>query len=224
MNRNRTRKGTGSPFRFYVASDEDAQARKTVAALRGEIPPLTVPPAGELAERMADEFTQFVQVMEAGAPGRPSVYAAYLRAGAWFAGYHEPDDWPDDLKGYAARRPPQVQQCFYNSLMAGLGGPARELGLSYFEGIVYLPRCPFPIEHAWLGAAPATGPAGVAVDLTFPAADRDDRTKDPNFRKGAVYCGLSVPWGFLARVTVAEEHARPRLAGWLATAIAHCGG
>lgn len=202
--------------RVFLTPTEGVKARGHADAVSGRTQPLVSVPDVPLASDMVAQFREYDRTA-----GRlVSIYGAYLRAGTWFTGYHEPHEWPAPLVGYTNVKPPLVRMCFYNSMMAGVVGPARELGLSYFEGVVYLPAFPFPIEHAWLG----TESGGTAVDLTFPAADRSELSADPTFRTGAVYCGLAIPWGFLTRLTVADEHVRPRLADWLATAVAHCEG
>jgi hypothetical protein len=105
---------------------------------------------------------------------------------------------------------------FEDREFAVISGPARdEAGLDYYEGFVAFSACPVPIEHAWLG----TEAGGVAFDLTLPINDAEECRDFSNFRSGAVYCGVKIPAGFLARVTIADECTGPRLSQWLTVAV-----
>lgn len=177
----------------------------------------TAPPVENDAAKLLTDLMGFAANSRI---GPRSYYGALYRAGVWFVGYSKPEEWPRPVCEYAQRMQPKACQCYHNSALAVMVGPADELGLMYFEGVVSLPSCPFPIEHAWLG----TVAGGVAVDLTFPAADADEQSANPKFREGAVYCGIPIPSSFIRRITIRERYSRPRLGDWLTAAVDSAGG
>jgi len=197
-----------------LAAKEWPEARELVRTMSGAA--VKEYPAGcEVAAFLFDFLTKCAQVMP-----RPNYFTTLERCGVWFRGYTHPREYPEPLAAYVSHRKPRPQQCYYNSTMALLLGPAEELGLSYFEGWMCLPRLNVPIEHAWLG----TDAGGVAVDLTLPTVDRDGDEQAAEMRAGTVYCGMRVPPGFLNRLTVTEALARPRLGDWIAAAVDYVKG
>lgn len=209
MTTKRKRGSHGRRPRVSLNPAERTEARELFNAMSGGA--IRQPPEGATAALLADVFALSVKLQ----PGL-SYYSALQSCGVWFTGYHEPENWPDPLKRWARIRRPQKQQCFHNSTLAVISGPASdEAGLDYYEGFVAFPACPVPIEHAWLG----TAAGGVAVDLTLPINDAEECRDFTNFRAGAVYCGVKIPAGFLARMTIADECTGPRLSQWLAVAV-----
>ena len=209
MGHKRERGSHGRRPRVSLNPKDRAEALNLVRTMSGGT--TSKPPDGPTAAFLADMFAACVKLQ----PG-PSYYSALWTCGVWFTGYHEPENWPDPLKHWARIRRPEARQCFHNSAMAVISGPANdEAGLDYYEGFVAFPACPVPIEHAWLG----TAAGGVAVDLTLPVNDAEECRDFSNFRAGAVYCGVKIPAGFLARFTIADECTGPRLSQWLAVAV-----
>lgn len=168
----------------------------------------------ELSDNLFTFVFQTCQILP-----QPSYFSALAKCGVWFKGYADPKEYPAPLAEYVGWKRPQPQQCFYNSLMAVLIGPAAEVGLSYFEGYTMIPGVGLPIEHAWLG----TDAGGVAVDLTLPMVERK-KERVSEIRAGTVYCGVKIPSGLLHRQTVAEEIAAPRLPDWLTAAVDYVKG